>query len=264
VKAVIPALCRAVDESAPRVRSGGRVFYVGAGTSGRLGVVDAAEIPPTFGVPPELVQAVLCGGYEACYTSAETSEDDAQEGERRLRDRGCAASDVVVGIAASGSTPFTLGAVAWARSAGALTVGISCDPDSALARISDIPISPVVGPEVIAGSTRMKSGTAQKMVLNMFSTGLMVRLGHVYSHWMVNVEMKNAKLKKRGLRILREATGASESACRAAVSRSGGNLRVALVMMLSGSGPEQARGSLQANGWELRKAVRHILGGTSK
>jgi N-acetylmuramic acid 6-phosphate etherase len=155
-----------------------------------------------------------------------------------------------------------VGAVTWARSIGALTVGISCDPDSALCRIAEIPVAAVVGPEVVAGSTRMKSGTAQKMILNLFSTALMVRLGHVYSHWMVNVQMKNSKLKERGLRILREATGMPDAECGAAVSCSGGDLRVALVMLLSGSGPEQARASLQANGWALRQAVRDIMGGT--
>lgn len=264
VREVLPMVARAVDEAAARLRAGGRVFYIGAGTSGRLGVLDAAEIPPTFGVDAELFQAVIAGGYDACHRSIEASEDDALQGERDLRGHGCRAGDVVVGIAASGETPYTLGALTWARSAGALTIALCCNPDAALLHAADIAITPVVGPEIIAGSTRMKAGTAQKLVLNMFSTAIMVRLGHVYSHWMLNVQMKSAKLKTRGLRILMEATGMPEAECRKAIASSGNDLRVALVMLASGTGPQRARASLQAHGWNLRETLRDIAGGGSR
>jgi N-acetylmuramic acid 6-phosphate etherase len=264
VREVIPMIARAVNEAVVRMRAGGRVFYIGAGTSGRLGVLDASEIPPTFGVDAELFQAVIAGGYGACHRSIEASEDDTSQGERDLRARGCRAGDVVVGIAASGETPYTLGALTWARSAGALTIALCCNPDAALLRAADIAVTPVAGPEIIAGSTRMKAGTAQKLVLNMFSTAVMVRLGHVYSHWMVNVQMKSAKLKARGLRILLEATGMPEAECRKAIASSGDDLRVALVMLTSRSGPQRARANLQAHGWNLRETLKDLAGGNSR
>ena len=261
VRGIIPTLARAVDETAARLRAGGRVFYTGAGTSGRLGVLDAAEIPPTFGVDPELFQAILAGGQDASQSSMEASEDDTAQGARDLRDRGCRPADVVVGITASGETPYTLGALTWARSARSLTIAICCDPAATAAGIVDFAIAPEVGPEIIAGSTRMKAGTAQKLVLNMFSTGVMVRLGSVYSHWMISVQMKNSKLRERGLRILEEITGKPESDCREALAGSEWDLRVALVMLLCGCGPAPARARLQARGWDLRAALADIAEG---
>ena len=263
VRNTISEIARAVNETAERLRAGGRVFYIGAGTSGRLGVLDAAEIAPTFGTDQALFQAVLAGGYDACHSAAEVSEDDSGQGERDLRARGCRAGDAVVGITASGDTPYTIGALRWARSAGALTIAVCCNRDTEASRIADIAIAPVAGPEVIAGSTRMKAGTAQKLVLNMFSTGVMVRLGNVFGHWMVNVQMSNAKLKSRGMRILMEATGRGEEECRAAVSESGGDLRIAMVMVLAGVEAESARSRLLAHNWNLRQTLEQICGGGS-
>lgn len=262
VQQVIAALAQAVDEAVARVRAGGRVFYIGAGTSGRLGVLDASEIPPTFGSGSDLFQAIIAGGFDACHKSTESSEDNALRGEQDLRARRCGAGDVVVGIAASGETPYTLGALAWARSAGVLTISLCCNPGSTLTRSADIAITPVVGPEVVAGSTRMKAGSAQKLVLNMFSTAVMVKLGHVYSHWMINVQMKNAKLRARGLRILTETTGKPEAECRDAIAACAGDLRVAMVMLLSETGADAARASLKAHGWDLRKTLKDLTGGT--
>ncbi len=261
VRKAIPSLARAVDETVARVRAGARVFYVGAGTSGRVGVLDASEISPTFGSAPDLFQAIIAGGFEACHQSTEASEDDAVRGEQDLRARGCRGADVVVGIAASGETPYTLGALAWARSVGALTISICCNPNSALSRSAEIAVTPVVGPEVVAGSTRMKAGTAQKLVLNMYSTTVMVRLGHVYSHWMINLQMKNNKLRARGLRILKEATGKPEAECSQAIESSGEDLRVALVMLMCGKGADAARAALKAHSWDLRKTVIDLTGG---
>src|SRR5258708_15542628 len=200
VEKEIPRIAEAVDAIASRVRKGGRLFYIGAGTSGRLGVVDGAECPPTFHVPPELAQGIIAGGDQALARATEATEDDPEVGKRDLLARGFTGTDALVGIAASGRTPYVLGAVVAARELGALTIGISCTPDSQLSRQVEIPITPLVGPEVIAGSTRMKAGTATKLVLNMISTALMIPLGYVYGNLMVNVEPKNHKLEDRARR----------------------------------------------------------------
>src|ERR1041385_881230 len=176
VREVIPDVAQAVDRIADRIQNGGRLFYIGTGTSGRLGVLDASECPPTFGVSPEMVQAVIAGGYDACYRAVEASEDDAAAGARDLEQRGLTDADALVGIAASGRTPYTVGAVEYARRLGALTVAITCVPESAIAKAAEIPIVALVGPEVIAGSTRLKAGTAQKLILNMLSTATMIKL----------------------------------------------------------------------------------------
>jgi N-acetylmuramic acid 6-phosphate etherase len=258
VREIIPSLARAVDETVARMKMGGRVFYLGAGTSGRLGILDASEIPPTFGVSPELFQGIIAGGYEACYSATEASEDDAAQGARDLETRGCSAGDIVVGIAASGTTAYTQGALEWAKTKGALTVSLCCNPDSPLPALADHAITVVVGPEIIAGSTRMKAGTAQKLVLNMFSTATMVKLGHVYSHWMINVQMKNQKLKARGLRILMEITGAPEPDCRTALEEAGTDLKLALVMLLGRMAAEPARHALGASGGNLRRTLQEL------
>jgi N-acetylmuramic acid 6-phosphate etherase len=200
VAAVIPDIARAVDGIVERIRLGGRLFYIGAGTSGRLGVLDAAECPPTFNVPRDLVQGIIAGGEPALVRSSEASEDDPEAGARDLLGRGFSARDALVGIAASGRTPYVLGAVRQARRMGALTAGISCTPDSELSREAEIAITPLPGPEVIAGSTRMKAGTATKLVLNMISTAVMIRLGYVYGNLMVNVQPTNEKLRDRARR----------------------------------------------------------------
>ena len=203
----IPNIARAVDAIAAAFRRGGRLFYIGAGTSGRLGVLDASECPPTFGAPPELVQGIIAGGETALSRATETTEDDPAIGARDLTARGFTRQDVLVGIAASGRTPYVLGAVAEAKRMGAPTVGLSCTPESELALAADIAITPLVGPEVIAGSTRLKAGTAQKLVLNMLTTGAFVRMGYVYGNLMVNVQPKNSKLRDRARRIIAQAAG---------------------------------------------------------
>ena len=207
VHLVLDDVAKAVDETVARLRAGGRLFYVGTGTSGRLGVLDASECPPTFGVSPELVQGVIAGGYDACYRAVEASEDDANAGGNDLQQRGLTGKDVVVGIAASGKTPYTVGAVTYARSFGAFTVGLTCVPDSPITNAAELSIVPVVGPEVLTGSSRLKAGTAQKMVLNMISTATMVGLGYVSGNRMSNLQARNVKLRDRAVRIVMAETG---------------------------------------------------------
>ncbi len=217
VRAVLPDVARTVDGIVERLRAGGRLFYIGTGTSGRLGVLDAAECPPTFGVAPELVQAIIAGGYEACHRAVEASEDDGQAGTHDLEQRGITKADAVVGIAASGRTSYTVGAVAYARRLGALTIAITCAPESPITQAAEIAIAPVVGPEVIAGSTRLKAGTAQKLVLNMLSTATLTRLGYVTGNRMTNVQTRNAKLRERAVRILMAEAGLDHDAAIAAL-----------------------------------------------
>jgi N-acetylmuramic acid 6-phosphate etherase len=230
VEAEIPRIAEAVDKIVSRLRKGGRLFYIGAGTSGRLGVLDAAECPPTFHVPQELVQGIIAGGERALARAAEATEDDPEVGKRDLLARGFTGADALVGIAASGRTPYVLGSVAVARELGALTIGISCTPDSELSRQVEIPITPLVGPEVIAGSTRMKAGTATKLVLNMISTAVMIQLGYVYGNLMVNVEPKNGKLEDRARRIIAEAAGVSYEAAAELLRSARGSVKTAIVM----------------------------------
>jgi N-acetylmuramic acid 6-phosphate etherase len=228
VGAEIAHVAHAVDAIAEAFRNGGRLFYIGAGTSGRLGVLDAAECPPTFNVPPDLVQGIIAGGEAALSRAAETTEDDPAIGVRDLISRGFTAKDVLCGIAASGRTPYVLGAIAEANRLSAITIGISCTPNSELARAAKIAITPLTGPEVIAGSTRLKAGTATKLVLNMLSTGAFIKLGYVRGNLMVNVQPKNSKLRDRSVRIIATATGAAyEDAERMLVS-AGDNVRAAI------------------------------------
>jgi N-acetylmuramic acid 6-phosphate etherase len=207
VEMVLPQIGKTVDRVVERLRNGGRLFYIGTGTSGRLGVLDASEIPPTFGVPYDLVQGVIAGGYDALHKATEASEDNKDAGGRDLENRGLKGKDVVIGLAASGRTPYTIGAVEYARQLGCFTVCITCVPNSPITRVVEIAIVPVVGPEVLTGSTRMKSGTAQKMVLNMISTVAMIRLGYVHGNRMTNLRASNEKLKDRAVRILMAETG---------------------------------------------------------
>ncbi|MGA2131901.1 MAG: N-acetylmuramic acid 6-phosphate etherase [Bryobacteraceae bacterium] len=224
----IPAIARAVDAIVTAIQQGGRLFYIGAGTSGRLGVLDAAECSPTFNVDPETVQGIMAGGEVALARATETTEDDPAIGARDLRDRAFTARDILIGIAASGRTPYVLGAIAEARHLGAITAGISCTPDSELARAVHIPITPLTGPEVVAGSTRMKAGTATKLVLNMISTATFIRLGYVYGNLMVNVQPKNSKLRDRAQRIIAQATGVSYEKAGDLLTAAGDNVRAAL------------------------------------
>ena len=210
VKSVLDDVVTAVDQIVERLQNGGRLFYIGTGTSGRLGVLDASECPPTFGVSPELVQGVIAGGYDACHRAVEASEDDADASRVDLEQRDFSGRDVLVGIAASGRTPYTVGAVSYARSVGAFTVGLTCVPGSPITKAAELSIVPVVGPEVVTGSSRLKAGTAQKMVLNMLSTATMVRLGYVTGNRMSHLKAGNTKLRERALRIVIAETGVDE------------------------------------------------------
>jgi N-acetylmuramic acid 6-phosphate etherase len=252
---VIPAIAAAVDRVVESLRRGGRLFYIGAGSSGRLGVLDAAECPPTFNVPPDLVEGIMAGGERALARSTEATEDDPDSGKRDLRASGFEARDVLVGIAASGRTPYVLGAIEEARSLGALTVGVSCTPNSTLAQAVDIAITPLTGPEAITGSTRMKAGTATKMVLNMISTATMVRLGHVYGNLMVNVQPKNTKLRDRAERIVAEAVPADRGVAADLLDR-GGSVRAAIVMGRLGVTREEAETLLTVAGGSISEALK--------
>ncbi len=253
----IPRIAQAVEAIAARLEGGGRLFYIGAGTSGRLGVLDAAECPPTFNVPPEQVQGVIAGGEAALAAAIEAIEDDPSLGARDLDARGFASGDALVGIAASGRTPYVLGAVRRARELRALSVGISCTPGSELSRAVEIPIEPLVGPEVITGSTRMKAGTAAKLVLNMISTAVMIRLGHVYGNLMVNVQPANAKLRDRAVRIVASAGGADRERAEALLDASGDTVKTAIVMARLGIGREAAEERLRAAHGRVSEALKN-------
>ena len=225
VERVLDDVAKAIEETVARLRNGGRLFYVGTGTSGRLGVLDASECPPTFGVSAELVQGVIAGGYDACYRAVEASEDDENAGGTDLQQRDLTDKDVVVGIAASGKTPYTVGAVKYARSLGAFTVGLTCVPDSPITRAAELSIVPIVGPEVLTGSSRLKAGTAQKMVLNMISTATMVGLGYVSGNRMSNLQARNTKLRERAVRIVAAETGLDELSATKELERSAWNVK---------------------------------------
>jgi N-acetylmuramic acid 6-phosphate etherase len=252
---VVPAIARAVDEIVARMTMGGRLIYVGAGSSGRIGVLDASECPPTFGVSPNLVRAVIAGGGKAVMQSVEGAEDRLEAGARDLRKIHLAKDDAVIGIAASGTTPYVLGAIAYAKRRGALTVGVAANRRSPLARAARIAIMPEVGPEILAGSTRLKAGTSQKMVLNMLSTAVMVRLGHAYDNLMIDVGESNEKLRERAKWILKEASDRDVSAVTRALRQSGHDLRLALIMLKRGLSAKQARKILQESHGNLRKAL---------
>ena len=228
VKLVLGDVIKAVDEIVARLSKGGRLFYTGTGTSGRLGVLDASECPPTFGVSPELVQGVIAGGYDACYRAVEASEDDAEAGAVDLKARGFGPGDVLVGIAASGRTPYTVGAVKFARAIGAFTVGLTCVPGSPITDAAELSIVPVVGPEVLTGSSRLKAGTAQKMVLNMISTATMVKLGYVSGNRMSNLQPRNVKLRERAVRIVMVERGVDQQKATSALESSDWSIQRAL------------------------------------
>lgn len=258
VAQVLPEITRAVDGIVARLGQGGRLFYIGTGTSGRLGVLDASECPPTFGVSPDMVQGIIAGGYEACYRAVEASEDDASAGASDLEARGFTKQDVVVGIAASGRTPYTVSAVEYARRLGALTIALTSAPDSLITEAAELSIIPVVGPEVIAGSTRMKAGTAQKLVLNMLSTAAMIRLGYVTGNRMTNVQTRNVKLRARAERILAAEAGLSDERAKEILESAGGNLPAALVMSQTGCSRIEADAALKASRGILAQALEFI------
>ncbi|MFN2154533.1 MAG: N-acetylmuramic acid 6-phosphate etherase [Anaerolineae bacterium] len=254
-RAQLPGIAHAVDAIVGQLQRGGRLFYFGAGTSGRLGVLDASEMPPTFSVARDLVQGWIAGGDSALRRSAEAAEDDAAAGAQAVRKANVTEADVVVGIAASGTTPWVLGAVTEARERGAATIGLTCNPDAPLAHAAEMAIVPVVGPEVIAGSSRMKAGTAQKMVLNMLSTATMIRLGKVYGNLMVDVRPTNDKLRRRAARILQQAAGVDADTARAALEETGYEVKPALVMLLSGVDAGEAQRRLDKAGGFVRRAI---------
>ncbi|HBY61512.1 MAG TPA: N-acetylmuramic acid 6-phosphate etherase [Solibacterales bacterium] len=251
----IPRIAAAVDAIVRAVQNGGRLFYIGAGTSGRLGVLDASECPPTFDVPPDLVQGIIAGGEKALARATEASEDRAESGAADLLARGFTAKDVLIGIAASGRTPYVLGAIAKARELGAVTGGISCTPDSELSRAVDLPMEPLPGPEVVTGSTRMKAGTATKLVLNMLTTATMIRLGCVFGNLMVNVQPRNAKLVDRAQRIIATACEIPREAAALLLEESGRSVRTAIVMGRLGVTREDAERRLAAAKGRIRDAL---------
>src|SRR5258707_8658831 len=256
VKRELPAIARAVDAIVGAIRKGGRLIYVGAGSSGRMGVLDAAECPPTFGTSPKLVVALIAGGRRAITRAVEGAEDSERNGARDLRAVQLTGRDVVVGIAASGTTPYVVGALKYARRQGAMTVAVTSNLRMPVGRLAKIVIAPEVGPEVLTGSTRLKAGTSQKMVLNMLSTAAMARLGHVYENLMIDVVITNEKVAERALRILAEASGKSVSAAEHALRAGGHDLRVALVMLKRGVVAREAKKRLKGGRGELRKAPR--------
>ncbi len=258
IEKVLPEVARSIDEIVERLKNGGRLFYVGSGTSGRLGVLDASEIPPTFGVSYDLIQGVIAGGYDALYKATESSEDNREAGAEDLKKRRLTEKDAVVGIAASGRTPYTIGAVEYAKTLGCFTACITCVPDSLLTKAVEIPIVAIVGAEVIAGSSRMKAGTAQKMILNMISTAAMIRLGYVKGNRMTNVKSSNLKLKERSLRILMSETGLDESDAQNLMKQAGEDLRTAIVMQKAQVSREQAENVLATNDFVIEKAVEEL------
>jgi len=258
VGVAIPELVKVVDLAVDAIKSGGRVLYVGAGTSGRLALLDAAECPPTFGVSAETIQAVFAGGAKAFAQAKEDAEDDTEQAVTDLKAKKVSSLDIVIGLAASGHTRYTLSALEFARSRSAKTVAIVSVIGSPMSKMADVTVNLPVGPEVITGSTRMKSGTAQKMALNMISTATMVRLGMTYSNWMINVAMTNQKLRDRGVQVLREILGLHDDELKKLVENSGGDLKVAVVMGALSCDRKHAEKLLSENGGNLRRVVAHL------
>lgn len=254
----LPKIADAIEAIVPALEVGGRLFYIGAGTSGRLGVLDASECPPTFNVPSELVQGIIAGGEKSLAQATEASEDDPAAGVQDLQAAGFSMGDVLAGIAASGRTPYVLGAVQWARVLGAITIGISCTENSQLSQAVQFPIEPKPGPEIIAGSTRLRAGTATKLVLNMISTVVMIRLGHIYGNLMVNVQPSNQKLTARACGIIAQVTGVSEERAGELLKMSG-SAKTAIVMEKRGVSLELARQLLERNRGRLRAALESPL-----
>ena len=257
VKATLPEVAKAVDAAAQALKAGGRIIYMGAGTSGRLGVLDASECPPTFGVPHGLVVGLIAGGPGALLKAVEGAADNAQLGEDDLKALSLNAADLVVGLAASGRTPYVIGGLKYASAVGCTTVAVSCNPDSPIAHEADIAISPVVGPEALTGSTRLKSGTAQKLVLNMISTGAMVKFGKVYQNLMVDMKATNVKLVDRACRMVVEATGVTRDIAEKVLKQTDFEVKPAILMVLTGLDASAARAKLAAHQGFLRAALEN-------
>jgi N-acetylmuramic acid 6-phosphate etherase len=261
VAAAIPQIAKVVDSATESIRAGGRLIYVGAGTSGRLAVVDAAECPPTFSTPPEWIQALMAGGTKAFTHGVEGLEDDREKAVADLKSKKLTKNDLVIGIAASGNTPYTNAALEFAKSKGAKTAAIVCAENSVMSKAAEIAVYTAVGPEVITGSTRMKAGTAQKLVLNMISTATMIKLGMTYSNWMINVGMTNEKLRERGQHILQEILGVKANDAARLVEASGSNLKVAVIMGATGCTREEAENRLTESNGNLRAVISHLGSG---
>lgn len=255
VEKVLPQVAQLVDKVAQAFLNGGRLIYVGAGTSGRLGILDASECPPTYGTPHEQVVGLIAGGHQAIFRAVENAEDKPELGEQDLLNIQFNDKDVLVGIAASGRTPYVLGALAYARKVGAVTASISCNPNSPVANAADIAITPIVGPEVVTGSSRMKAGTAQKLVLNMITTGAMIRIGKVFGNLMVDVEATNAKLVERQVKIVMEATECDRQTAELALQQCQRHCKTAILMILSGLDAQEARQLLSDNQGFIRTAL---------
>ncbi len=255
VERVLPQIAQAIDWIAEALASGGRLIYVGTGTSGRIAALDASECPPTFDTDPSLVQFVMAGGRKALGAAVEADEDSRKLGVHEIRKRRPTKRDVIVGLAASGRTPFTIAAIEWAKSAGARTIAVTCNRDSPLEKAAELAIVVETGPEVVTGSTRMKAGTAEKMVLNMLSTGAMVRLGYVYDNLMVNLHQKNTKLTERAVMIVERAMGVDRNQARKILKASRKDVPVAIVMHLTGASRKEAEKHLKLAGGNVRQAV---------
>jgi len=256
VEKILPQIARAIDLIAEKLQKGGHLFYMGAGTSGRLGILDAVECPPTYGTDYELVQGLIAGGATAIFQAKEGAEDNPALGRADLEEAGFAAKDVLVGIAASGRTPYVKGGLAYAKELGATAIALACAEQAEIAELSDLALLPVTGPEVVTGSTRMKAGTAQKMVLNMLSTGTMVKLGKVYGNLMVDVKATNEKLAERALRIVMAAAGCQRKEAEAALRRAGGQAKLAILIALTGCSPAEGRLQLGMAQGHLAKALK--------
>lgn len=251
-------IAKAIDIIADRLRTGGRLLYMGAGTSGRLGIVDASECPPTFGVDFEMVQGIIAGGYGAIFKAVEGAEDNVNLGKQDLIERNITEKDVVCGIAASGRTPYAIGGMKYAKEVGAAVICVTMNPESEMAKIADCPISVVVGPEAIMGSTRMKAGTAQKMVLNMLTTGTMIKLGKVYSNLMVDLKTTNEKLIARAKRIVMMASGADEEGAAKALQATGYDVKLAIFMIAVNLDKDRAREILDQHSGYIQKAIDFV------
>ena len=258
IEKILPEIALAIDKIVEKLKLGGRLFYVGTGTSGRLGVLDASEIPPTFGVSYDLIQGIIAGGFDALYKATESSEDNYDAGKFDLQNRGVCAKDAVIGIAASGRTPYTIGALDFARELSCFTACITCVPDSKITNSAEIALVAEVGAEAITGSTRMKSGTAQKLILNMISTAAMIRLGLVKGNRMTNVKSSNIKLVERSLRILMAETGLDEIQANDLLTKANNDLRVAIVMFRGNVSRELAENALIENDFVIEKAIENL------
>ncbi|MGG7178178.1 N-acetylmuramic acid 6-phosphate etherase [Clostridium paraputrificum] len=260
VEKELPHIAKAIDKIAERLKRGGRLLYIGAGTSGRLGILDASECPPTYGVSENLVQGIIAGGYEAIFRAKEGAEDSKELAVKDLQEKNICCDDVVVGLAASGRTPYVIGGLEYANEVKALTISVTCNGESELSKVSQISIAPIVGPEVITGSTRMKAGTAQKLVLNMLSTGAMIKLGKVYGNLMIDVRATNEKLVERSKRIIQSCTDCSREVAEEYFEKSNRDVKIAIFMILTSIGREESIAILNENEGRITKALEALEG----